>query len=460
MVAVNDTDCYVKEFWSAFMMHVCGTQGVPSSPVPTCWVTNFELWNEFNTNGFWVDSATNLAQMGVDAAAIIRKFCADCRISLGSTSGGGAGGNPDTSFTDPNGETGKAYYDTSLAAALDAWFKVAPNAMPDILTWHPYPTYLSFAVSGTTTNVPFDPAPFPETPVSGDGLGNDPGNGTGSSFHTGSIGCPSSITDEYSVDFPSQGSGRKGYCGDSIYSQASKLLAMEKQHHMLRADGVTPKPIWATEGGFGNYADLQGTVTGNNGLTSRDYLRGTYMGRWLLILLAQGVERSYPYSYDDNNDPSVKAGDAHGSECWMVQYYSPATTDCFVTGHDYSNLGGDSWGGTGTTETYTPGTAIGGVAWNNVERWLNGATAPVCTAPAAGGHEWSCTITRSSPTGYHATIYWNDQWNGIDNSFQPSAPSGKHFTQYQYMLSTSPPTTYSGGTVHLAGEPLLFEGIN
>lgn len=419
---VNTTDCELKEYIVGLMEHTCGVSSVPTQTPPTnnCWIKNFEMWNEFNGNGFWNDKIQTLAQMGQDAAYYIRLFCGDCKVSAGSVSGGGAGGlTPATGgYTpDPNGDGQHSYYDTTMEVMLDDWYSINPNTMPDFISWHPYPTWERYTnVNGHS--VPIDPMPFPESAVSGDGKGEDNNDGTGTDLHNGSAGCPQAITGEYTPGYPQ--------CGDAVSYQADKMIndVATSTYHMAG------KPVWATEGGYEQLYDLQGTTTTGGGVTERDVLRADFMARWLILLSWRGVARAYPYSYDN--------------ACWMPQNMTAAAT-CTPNPAVY-----------GWTPEYVPaGETSAGTAWLQVEDWLSGATTPSCTVNSS--HQYSCTMTRTSPSGYHATIFWADPWAASD-SFTPTPPSGEHFTQYRDLSGNE--YTYSGGSITLTGSPLIFEGIN
>lgn len=450
-------DCYVKSFWTAFMQHVC-----PSGP-SSCWVTSFELWNEFNASQFWTDSNQNLAKMGSDAAAIIRAYCNNCKISAGSTSGGGAGSDANTGYTDPNGQSGLAYYDTdqgnsSNLGVLDYWYAdVGASGMPDFVSWHPYTIWYDYSYTSGELG-PGDPAPFPEFIYSGDGTGADNNDGTGSDLHQASRECPSTVTTEYSVDYKySSGTSEYGRCGDAILTQIGKMQSMAAAHHM------SGKPIWATEGGYSDEFAIQGTVTGMSGLTARDFLRTNWMARWLILLSANGVARAYPYAYDtDGTDTGNGITYQQSNGCWMPQYIPKqvSTETTFLCNEKASSFT-DGWAS--NYDSLSAGALTpNGNAWLQVETWLNGASTPVCTAGTDHGYNiYSCTVTRSNPSGYHATIYWVTDWNKSDSSFVPTPPSGKHFTQYQWLDDPGGYIGYTDGNVRsISGEPIMFEGIN
>jgi len=420
LAGVNTTDCTLKEFIVGFMETTCGVSSVPMSQQSTndCWIKNFETWNEWNGTGFWNDKVMSLAQMGEDAAYYIRLFCNDCKIGPGSVSGAGAGTlTPATGgyTADPSGDGEHSYYDTTMEVMLNDWYSIGgATTMPDFVSWHPYPTYERYTnVNGHS--VPIDPAPMPEMVASGDGTGLDNNDGTGSDLHNGSAGCTSAVTGEYTLSFPQ--------CGDSVSEQANKMIndVATATYHMAG------KPVWATEGGFSQLYDLQGVGSGDS---ATDTVRADYMTRWLIELAWRGVARVYPYSYDN--------------VCWMPQYLNVQQT-CTPSPAVYG------W----SPEEVPAGETSAGTAWLQVEDWLSGATTPSCTVN--GSHQYSCTMTRTTPSGYHATIFFADPW-GASDTFTPTPPSGKTFSQYRDLSGNETP--YTGGTITLTGSPVIFEGTD
>jgi hypothetical protein len=246
-------------------------------------------------------------------------------------------------------------------------------------------------------------------------------------------------------------------CGDAVLSQISKLQVMANSHHM------SGKQIWATEGGFSDQFAIQGTVTGMSGLTARDFLRTNWLARWLILLKASGVSRSCAYAFDtDGTDSGDGIHFNQSSGCWMPQYIpKQVSTETTLNCNEKASNFTDGWS-TSYDQLAAGALTPVGNAWLQVESGLNGASSPTCTAGTDHSyHIYSCTLTRSSPSGYHATIYWVTDWAKSDASFVPTPPSGQHFTQYQWLDDPGSYISYTGGTVRsISGEPIMFEGIN
>jgi len=404
------TDCQFKEFVTGLMQHTCGVTSQPGSPlVGQCKIKNFESWNEFNEDGYWHGTYSDLAKMAEDAAHIVRLYCGDCLFGAGSTSGGGKGYSPLN--TTP-------YYDLALEAFLTSW-KASTEPAPDFISWHPYPVRSKDAAGN-----PLTPVPFPETNVSGDGLG------TGGDY--GDASCTTANTGSETANI---------YCGDSIDKQSSTIVGLTQ----TATYGVSGKPVWATEGGYGETADLQNSDNNDSNVLPspcahapcvQDQLRGGYVARWLVDIKWRGVQRAYYYSWDD--------------PCWGAEYlednYSGGTQ---VPTHSCTYLGHTETSSTGYLNQ-------SGQAWESVQAWLNGATRPICTTTSAGtGYIYTCTLTRTSPSNYHAVIVWYTGWLGT-TSFTPSPPTGEHYTQYRNLWGTE--TSYSSGSITINHDPIIFEG--
>jgi hypothetical protein len=110
-------------------------------------------------------------------------------------------------------------------------------------------------------------------------------------------------------------------------------------------------PIWSTEGGWGQ----------NNQFSSAAADQRAFVGRYDLMMLNQGVVRSYWYAYPNTQ--------------W-----------------------GTLWDGTQLTPA--------GVASGTIENWLSGATLSGCST--SDNNFWTCNLTTS--TGHAARIVWATSW--------------------------------------------------
>jgi hypothetical protein len=229
----STNDCAFKAFLTTALDHFC----TGTAPNKTCAFTSWELHNEVNASDTeWAGTYPELVQMDSDGLAVIKSQCASCLVLSSNVS---AGGNGFHSL----GKT-SANYATFMTAYLQAWQQLG-TAMPDVLTWHPYPS--------TDDRVP---PPFPETFDGADCGPTAPPN---------------------------------KYCVETIVSQVQTMRAIAD------ANGMKGKPLWATEGGYGHNAEL---VTTEAGVLADD-LRAAYVARWQLVLASGGVERTYWYAWDD-----------------------------------------------------------------------------------------------------------------------------------------------------------------
>lgn len=130
--------------------------------------------------------------------------------------------------------------------------------------------------------------------------------------------------------------------GSLLVSQASAMTSV------LNSNGMAGKPVFVTEGGWGQDVALP------------DFTQeAAYVARWHILLASIGVNRAYWYA----------------------------------------------WGGTNWGTLFDPGLGIrpSGTAYQQVENWLTGATMTPCAAGSDG--TWTCSIGRGN--GYQALIVWN-----------------------------------------------------
>lgn len=400
------------------MQHICPTSS-------TCKIRNFESWNEFNANGYWDDYYQNLATMSEDAARIVAAYCSNCQFGAGSVTAGGVGYN-DSEVNTRSGSPNKhyTYYNDALAQLLLDWKADAANDStipePIFISWHPYAA--NYETSSTQA---LTPQPMPEYAYSGDGMGA--GGNTGSSACT--IANESEITNKY--------------CIDSIAKQASIIGALTTSSTY----GVDGAAFWATEGGFNALASMSNTDNNDTSSTNpkaictgaydpdctADVIRSAFLARWLILLRAAGVGRAYWYSWDQP---------CFGTLFGMDSAQSGNSEPCSQT---YNQGPGDTLYTLYNTKTRA------GNSWDQVQLWLNGASEPTGCAENTTTHIYSCTTTRTTPTGYVGLMVWYTTWLGT-TSYTP--PAG--YTQYR-TLTNATPVPYTSGSVTLGAEPIIFE---
>jgi hypothetical protein len=124
--------------------------------------------------------------------------------------------------------------------------------------------------------------------------------------------------------------------------------SVQGMRNTLTSHGYGSKQIFITEGGWGQ----------NKYATTED-LRANFVARYLVLAWAKGVSKMVWYAYDSS-----------------------------------------SWG---TLYTSGGGVRPAGTAYNQVYKWLTGATMHGCSEDSNG--TWDCTLTRAG--GYSAQIIWN-----------------------------------------------------
>jgi len=166
------------------------------------------------------------------------------------------------------------------------------------------------------------------------------------------------------------------------------------------ASASSSQPVFDTEGSWG---------TGN--LTDPDQ-QAAFTARYLIVLQESGAARMYWYAWDLYN-----SGD------------------------------GDLWAPAGLTKA--------GVAYQQTESWLSGATSG--GACSKNGAVYQCSYTRSG--GYQALVVWDSSQtcsNGNCTTSSFSVPS--QYTQYQDLAGNT--ATVSGGSVKIGAKPILLETGN
>jgi hypothetical protein len=412
------TDCTFKVFVTYFMQHICPTPW-PSS---TCKIRNFEAWNEFSSNGYWDDTWQHLATMAEDASIIVREKCSNCQFGMGSVSAGGLGWNDSETNNRDSAHPHWTYYDEALGDVLKDWKSDMATKTglqePDFISWHAYSAYNTDYTGG-----PLSPQPMPESSVSGDGTGSGGNNGD----YYCSTANESTITNKY--------------CSESVLTQATKTIPGIIADP---ANGVQGKAIWVTEGGFDDLVSMSNSDNNDSSHTTpkaictgaydpactADVIRSAYLARWLVLLRYSGVNRAYWYSWDQP---------CFGTLFGMGTKDSYGYVECTTT-----------YGAPTVYNVYNTKTRAGNT-WDQVQLWLNGASIPTGCIENTTTHIYSCTITRTNPSGYVGYIVWYTPWLQT-TSYTP--PTG--YTQYRTVDNPNP-VAYSGGSITLGAEPVIFE---
>ncbi len=162
--------------------------------------------------------------------------------------------------------------------------------------------------------------------------------------------------------------------------------------------GQTNKPLWCTEGSWGD--------TSGNGFTDPD-LRAAYLSRHYLLQESEGVVRYYWFAWDNADDG-----------LWSA----------------------------------TTGMSKAGTAYAQVESWIVGATPTgQCTQ---NGTIWTCNYTKSS--GYMAEAIWDTSQTCSNGSCTTSPMSvGSQYIRYLDVAGGSFPITK--GTVPVGAKPIFLE---
>jgi len=122
----------------------------------------------------------------------------------------------------------------------------------------------------------------------------------------------------------------------------------------LAAAGITGKPLWDTEGSWGDEL--------TNCFTDQDQ-RAAFLAQFYLLQLSENVSRFYWYQWNNNTWGTL----------WIP---SPAPNGTMLEA---------------------------GTAYQQVYNWLVGST--LATPCSATGTQWTCTFTR--PGGYQAEVIWD-----------------------------------------------------
>jgi len=192
-----------------------------------------------------------------------------------------------------------------------------------------------------------------------------------------------------------------GYPGQNPPEQVLKIYGTLSG--LLQGSGL---PVFDTEGSWG--------ASGGISSISDPDQQAAFTARYLLVQQSAGIQRLYWYGWDLAS-------------------------------------------GNGTLWTSSSGLTLAGVAYQQTELWVSGATltAPGC---AANGSVWTCAYTRSG--GYQALVVWDASQtcsNGSCTTSTFTLPSSPQFTKYLDLAVT---THAVSGTVAMGAEPILLETGN
>jgi len=184
-----------------------------------------------------------------------------------------------------------------------------------------------------------------------------------------------------------------------VAENEAKLIGQMK--YVVKKYGQQTKPLWITEGGWGNVL-LDGY--------SDAVLQSAFLARYILIQQSRGIARGYWYQWDS----PFGAG---------TLFQGPAA----------------------------PNIRMAGYAYNSIVNWTNGATISVPCTLQKGTSVWTCRYTRSTPAGYKALVVWNAKQNSTFTLSQGYA---------QYCDLKGNVTALQGKKVQIGMWPILLENEN
>jgi hypothetical protein len=193
-----------------------------------------------------------------------------------------------------------------------------------------------------------------------------------------------------------------GYPGTNPAEQVVNIYS--KLYSILVGQALQTVPVFDTEGSWGER-------NGVSNLSDPD-LEAAFTARYLLVQQSAGIQRLYWYGWD------LASGD------------------------------GTLWTPSGLT--------LAGVAYQQTERWVSGAT--LSTACGANGSVWTCAYTR--PGGYQALVVWDASQtcnNGSCTTSTFALPSSPQFKQYQDLAGN---THTVSGSVAIGAKAILLETGN
>lgn len=300
----------------------------------------YEIWNEWNIKLFWKGSAPQLVRMTQDARCVIE--------------GPPAGGcNSDSTFIHGTGLDPSA----QIVTPAPVGGGTSPTALADAATY--MNTFLNQTQAGN-----MGPGNFVDV------IG----------FHcyvsTQTLGPPYPVPENVST----------------------------VDNAVAAVPGVQGKPLFCTEGGWGNASE--------EGFTDVD-LQAAFLARYYLLQTSTPVQRVYWYAWDTT---STEIG------LWSPSAPTPAA-----------------------------------IAYGEVYKWISGATLSSPCAPVSGSTVYTCAYTRGN--GYTALAVWDS--NTAASCYAAGAPTCSTFTipsQYKlYRDLSGNETDVPGPTIPLSAEPVLLE---
>jgi fibronectin type 3 domain-containing protein len=192
--------------------------------------------------------------------------------------------------------------------------------------------------------------------------------------------------------------GMHAYLYDGDYfstSPAGITTTITQLELLMSAYGISSKPIWFTEG---NWGDTNDTVM-------TDSQKAAYVAQEYLLMWSSGVVSRY-YWY-----------------AWDATSY-------------------------GTLWSSTAGVQPAGVAYSRIADWLIGSVHPNQPCSESSDATWTCTLTLSS--GYPAEIVWNA-------SISKTITVSPAFATYE-TLNNSTVSSIAANRVTIGNEPILIVG--
>jgi len=405
LAGVVTTNCTTKEAVTKAMQHACGVTSQPGTPlIGTCNINQWEIWNEFNTNGYLSNSYSDMATMANDESAIVHAYSGDTEVVLGSVSAGGDGSNP---------AGGSGVWYTALEAVAAAWYAIPNASLWDAVSYHDY-----------AARTPISPAPMPETLASNS-------DATCTLANTPNPSCRTAIMNQTGI----------------VQSSVVNLNPAIKQ-------ASAHSPVYVTEGGWGKTLQLCDGADCDPTHANVQTLRNAAVSRKMLVQAAAHTPMVllYQYAQDCNWSPMINRGGtstvctgpppALGTGYSYLQAY--AQTQTWLTGATIGTLsfttvsGGkmwtllldsgasqivwyDGWLGSHTqattfaTQQNLQGatSATGGnVTATNEPKKLTSGTLPTAAtptfSPVAGTYSSTQSVTISSTTPSNTIYYTTD----------------------------------------------------
>lgn len=176
----------------------------------------------------------------------------------------------------------------------------------------------------------------------------------------------------------------------------NEVRLVSRVKYWVAKNGQQDKPLWISEGGWGN-VDLTGFTDPR--------LQTAFIARYVLLQQSLGIAQAYWYQWDN---PSGA---------------------------------GTLWLGPRRGQLREPG-----IAYRQVAEWTGGATLSVpCASSANNGSVWTCNYTRAG--GYQAMAVWNA--NGYSQF-----PVPPQYKQYRGLMGHVYPVNH---TVRIGPWPILLE---